>query len=341
MRAEIQTLGEEHLEAATRLLADRHRRDRTRNPALSARFESAQAVRPLVDEALAKPVARGVAALQGGDLVGFLIGTLELPNGWFAGFLPRRSGQIGYAGYAAAGENPVEIYRELYAALAPFFLDYGAFNQSIEISAGDETATEAWSSLGFGRQATLAVRDVAAVEISASSGSEDVDIRRVGPGEIDDVVRLGDILGQHHNSAPIFLPYLPEETNAGFRTYQMELLEKPENAHWVAYRDGTAVGMQTFHEPDFNAMARPERSTYLFIGVTTPDARGGGLGKALLKRGMDWARDEGYEHCTLHFLSANTSASRFWLGSGFVPLSHELSRNIDERVAWANTRNER
>jgi GNAT superfamily N-acetyltransferase len=133
----------------------------------------------------------------------------------------------------------------------------------------------------------------------------------------------------------MFLPYIPEETNPGFRVYELELLAKPENAHWVAYRDGQAAGMQTFHEQDFAEMARPDRGVYLFFGVTAPEARGGGLGTAILRQAIDWAHGEGYERCTLHFLSANIAGARFWLASGFQPLTMQMVRQVDERLGWA------
>lgn len=149
------------------------------------------------------------------------------------------------------------------------------------------------------------------------------------------MLNLGDVLARHHNAAPIFLPYIPEETEPGYREYQLGLLEKPENAHWIAYREGRAVGTQTFHEPDFAELARPDRSIYLFVGVSVPEERGTGLGTALLRHSIDWARNETYEHCTLHFLSANISAARFWLRCGFRPLAERMVRHVDDRLAWA------
>jgi GNAT superfamily N-acetyltransferase len=97
--------------------------------------------------------------------------------------------------------------------------------------------------------------------------------------------------------------------------------------------------MQTFHEQDFAELARPEQSVYLFIGVTSPEVRGGGVGTALMRRSMEWARAEGYKRCTLHFLSANIPAARFWLKNGFRPLTQRLVRQVDERLPWANARN--
>ncbi|MGD9890527.1 MAG: GNAT family N-acetyltransferase [Dehalococcoidia bacterium] len=333
MNTETRPLMAEHIAAAARLLAERHRIDRTRTPALSPRFEDSGAARSQIEAGLADPLARGVVAIRGDAVVGFLIGKVSLPStAWHGGYRPRRAGTVVYAGYAAIGPAATETYRQLYAALALFFIDHGAFLHEIEINAADDAALRAWVSLGFGQTLTLAARDTTPLDGAASV---DIEIDRAGPEDIDIIMKLGDDLARHHNTAPIFLPYIPEETNGGFRGYELELLQKPENAHWVAYRDGRPAGMQTFHEQDFAEMARPDRSVYLFFGVTAPEARGGGLGTAILRHAMKWAREEGYERCTLHFLSANITGARFWLGSGFQPLTMQMERQVDDRLGWA------
>jgi len=338
MPSEIRTFTEQDIDEAARLLAARHRRDRMRTPALSPRFDDAAAVRSGITAELAKPLTHGVVAVRDGDVEGFLIGTVSLPpaSAWYAGFGPRRSGEIAYAGYAAAGSQPYELYRQMYAALAPFFVRYGAFAHAIEINAGDETAMMAWFSLGFGQAVTLAECDTAPAHGKDTPTPAGVEMHQARTEDIEVVLKLADDLGRHHNGAPIFLPYLPEETDPGFRAYQLELLAKPENLHWVAYRDREAVGMQTFHKQDFAELARPDRSIYLFLGVTAPEERGAGLGSAILAHAMRWAREQEYERCTLHFFSANIAGARFWLGHGFRPLAHRLVRQLDERIAWAN-----
>ena len=76
MRIEIRPMVERDVEAAAHLLAGRHRMDRTRTPALSARFDDPAAVRPQVAAALAGPLAHGVVATRADEPVGFLIGAV-------------------------------------------------------------------------------------------------------------------------------------------------------------------------------------------------------------------------------------------------------------------------
>ena len=59
-----------------------------------------------------------------------------------------------------------------------------------------------------------------------------------------------------------------------------------------------------------------------------------GVGRALTARTMAWAREAGYDVCMAHFLTASRAAS-FWQGLGFRPVTHWLTRTIDERTTWA------
>ena len=339
MNVQIRPLGADDLDTVARLLAARHRTDRTRTPALSARFEDETAVRTQVERALAQPRTRGVLALGDGEPVGFLLGSVALPpaTSWFAGSLPPRSAQIGYAGYAATGAEAYELYRRMYAVLALVWLESGCFAHYIEISAGDEVALDAWFSLGFGQVLTLAVRDTSPIAAEPERPPAGIEIHQAGLEDIDVVMKLNDDLARHHNASPVFMPYLPE-TEPSTREHQLDLLQNPANAHLVAYREGEPAGMQTFHEQRFAELARPDRSIYLFQGVTAPGGRGAGVGTALLRHSMDWAREAGYERCTLHYFTANILGARFWQRSGFRPLTHTLVRRVDERIAWAHGR---
>jgi GNAT superfamily N-acetyltransferase len=336
MTIDVRTLNHDDLDGAARLLARRHQADRSRTPALSSKFDLADAVRPALANVLTRPTMRGVVAVENGEPAGFLAGAIALPapTAWYAGYIPTRSAQIDYTGHAAPGDESIDIYRRLYAELAPYFLEHGCFVHYVEVNAGDDAALEAWYSLGFGQASTLAFRDTSSLQFDGVALRADVEVHQAAPEDIEVAVKLNDDLLRHHNASPMFVPYLPESFAAA-RAYQSELLAAPAGAHWLAYQDGQPVAMQTFDEQNFAEMARPENGIYLFQGITAPDARGGGVGSAVLHRAIEWARDAGYACITLHYLSPNVSGARFWQRSGFRPLTHTLVRRIDDRIAWA------
>ena len=339
MTIDVRTLNRDDLDGAAHLLAQRHQADRTRTPALSTRYDHVDAVRPVLAKVLAQPAARGVIAVRNGSPAGYLIGSNALPppTAWYAGYIAPRAGQIDYAGHAAPGDEGIDVYRRLYAELAPYFLEHGCFVHYVEVNAGDDAALEAWYSLGFGQASTLAVRDTSSLHVDSDALHPAVEVHQAGPEDIEVVVKLNDDLLRHHSASPTFAPYLPE-TFADARAYQSQLLGDPTNAHWLAYQNGQPVAMQTFDGQNFAELARPENGIYLFQGITTAEARGGGVGSAVLRRAIDWARDAGYACITLHYLSPNVSGARFWQRNGFRPIAYTLVRRIDERIAWAQPR---
>jgi GNAT superfamily N-acetyltransferase len=324
----------EHAAGAAALLAARHRADRAREPRLPATFEGAPTARALIEATARSPATSGAVALRRERVVGFLLGSLVLPAPTSRGalFLDPRSAFVSYGGHAAEPEEAEAIYRALYAAVAPAWVDAGYFAHYVSVAAGDRAACDAWMSLGFGRDATAALRDT---DPPPEDGAR-VEIRRADSSDLDLVMRMALGLYQHHAGPPMYVPYLAEVV-ADERAYQERLLVDPACAHWLAAREGRVVGMQSFEPPPswLSPMLTPERCTYLLHGYTAPQARGSGVGRALLARSLAWAREAGHAHCLLHFLSANLPGVRFWLANGFQPIEHRLSRHIDERIAWA------
>jgi len=336
MSLAVEPFGAAHVPAAAALLAARHRADRTHEPGLPADGEDPGAAAAIV-AAIARS-APGVVAIRRGRVVGYLLGSTILPVPATRGalYLDPRSALVGYAGHAVdPADDPSAIYRALYAALSPAWVDVGYYVHYVAVPASDRAARDAWFSLGFGHDATLALRDTTA----PGAGAPDVDVRRGTAGDLDDVVEMALGLYRHHASAPIYLPYLAE-VEADERSAQAQALVDPECAHWIARRERRAVGMHVLQPPPpwLSALLRAERSTYLLHGYTEAAARGSGVGRALLGRSLAWAREAGHGHCLLHFLAANVSGARFWLAAGFRPIELRLRRAVDGRIAWARPR---
>lgn len=322
--------------AAALLLAERHARDRSRLPQLSKTFDSAEECAALLRATAQDENAFGVTALKDDRPVGFLLAEKQLhpPTSLAAQFIPPYTLGLPLHGHAVSSEvGATEVYRLMYAEVAARGVERGFFAHRAYIVPGDRDVEEAWVNLGFGRALVCAVRDVSPVPSYVPNG--DVEVHQASSEDIDVVMRLEHSNAVHHYGSPIFWPYLHETMKAA-REYQQALLADPANAHFVAYRNGEPLGMDTFNPPDWvSPLLQCGRSIYLFQGVVEEAARGNGVGKALLGRSMQWARDEGYEHCVLHFASANPSGSAFWLSQGFVPVEYAMTRQIDERIGWA------
>jgi GNAT superfamily N-acetyltransferase len=197
----------------------------------------------------------------------------------------------------------------------------------------DRTVEEAFVSLGFGRTLTAALRGV---EPIGSVQPDGVELHAAAAEDSEVIFALNEELNLHHTRPPIFWPMLTETADSS-HAFTRDLLNDPTtNAHWVAYEGGRPVGMNTFMAPFWiSPMLTPEKTVYLYQGIVSEDARRGGLGRRILAQGVDWAREQGYEHVALHFASPNVSGARFWQSQGFAPIEHRMTRHIDERIAWA------
>jgi len=337
MRVTVERFQRLHTRGAAALLAARHARDRARDERLPVDYASPDACAPLIEQALAVNGAYGGVALVDGEMAGYQIGEpmLVSPTDMSASFFAPRSMNVWYPAHAAQEGAEYDVYRALYAFVAAHFVEAGYFDHNIFVSASDAAVEEACVSLGFGRLVTAAIRTLDGAPPVSASGT--VDVHEASSEDARVIEELAEELLLHHTHSPIFMPY-PRESTVGHQAFQSQLLaDREANPHFVAYRDGKALGMNTFMAPDWlNELVRPEGTWYLYQGVVSGAARGEGVGRAILRRGLEWARERGYAHVGLHFASANISAARFWLGNGFTPVEHRMSRHVDERIAWAN-----
>lgn len=324
------------VEPAAALLAARHKRDRIAMPVLSSGFEREDVLVTLIAPLARSPRVEGVVAMLDGRMAGFLFGEKMLfgPADFPSTIIPPHSISIPNHGHAAEpGEQLFPLYRAMYSELAAGWVRDGFFEQQTHIFAGDPELQEAWVALGFGRTMTAVIRST---EPLAVEGSSAVHVNRASTEDLDVVVALSDSLFKFHSRSPIFWPFLPDP-QAAARDTRKRLLEDPNNAYFVAYQDGRPIAMQTYNVPGFSPAIAPRyHNVYLWEGIVEQDARTGGIGTRLLAEGLNWAREQGHEWCTLHFASGNPSGGPFWLSHGFVPIEYTMSRHIDERIAWAN-----
>jgi GNAT superfamily N-acetyltransferase len=77
--------------------------------------------------------------------------------------------------------------------------------------------------------------------------------------------------------------------------------------------DGAAIGTATGADYENEAGV-----AHVYAMWVAPDARGAGVGRALLDAVADWARDRGCDRLVLSVTESNETARRFYEASGFV-----------------------
>jgi GNAT superfamily N-acetyltransferase len=338
---EIAPFAGEHLDAASELLAARHRRHRTAEPLLPERFEDPDEARRELEAAWREPDASGFVALSDKALVGYLIGAprtpLWGPNVW-----------SGYAGHAA---EDAETVRDLYAAAASGWVDRGWTAHYALVPAFDAAVVDAWFQLVFGQMHVHAIRetppgrddgepgdrDGEAGPSSARSGrsqpvSVDFDTREATIDDLEELLGIDHLLPDHLMSSPVFSVARPDPPETARKEW-LDALEDERTGVFVAFRDrrivGTALGVPADYSPGNASLARPDGAGMLAYIATRPEVRGSGAGLALTNAVYRWARNEGYATLLTDWRAANLPSSRFFRhGRGFRPTFFRLHRLI-------------
>lgn len=319
-----------HLASAATLVADTHRAVVSGRPG----FEAVLADRDAAGEAIAAGLGAGpaVAVLAGGELVGFMVSTLDPVSETAAGAWPSpaslggtRRARVGLAHHGAAIAQRRAAYRAMYTALAGQFVALGCFRHQIAVPVSSEDTVRTWFELGLGVDQIHGLRSTRPLDVSAS----DVEVRHARRGDLDEVADLAVELQVFHTRSPMLEPMFASPVAA--RASLESALRDDRSAMWLAVEDDAPVGFLAF-APD----QRASRSVRLGIAVVAESARSRGLGTSILDAGLRWASDEGYESCLVGWTSTNLDGDRFWRRHGFDPTYYTLSRQIDERIAWAN-----
>ncbi|TKJ42689.1 hypothetical protein CEE36_07245 [candidate division TA06 bacterium B3_TA06] len=315
---EIKPFGEEHLEDAARLFAERIRTERELSPLLPVRFEDHNTILPVLEKLSQK--SPGVAAISKNKLVGFMIGWL-LPS-WRG----RRSVCVPEWAHAEIGETRVKVFNTMYERIAREWVRDGCFTHLVGVLAHDSEIIDALFWLGFGLAAVDAMRDLGDVE----GPFADVEIRRAGIEDLDVVLSLSHGQEQYIATSPTFMALLEKTGKESCE----KLLQNPSVASWLAVYNGEAVSRLQIG-PSHQGAARvisDDKTASITAAFTKEHVREQGIGANLLKHSLDWARSAGYVRCAVDFEPENVLGRSFWL-KHFQPVCYALIRQIDLRIA--------
>jgi ribosomal protein S18 acetylase RimI-like enzyme len=316
---------------AAELLAQRHARDRQLLPDLPPRFADLAGARLAIDAIWQRSHACGVAAVDAGRLLGYLIGEMVFDPVW------GRQGWVHLPGYALAADQPADRFHELYAALGAHWVAHGCFEHFALVTAPDGPSVDAWFRLSFGLQQIYALLDPQRRALTPPSLPAGITIRQAVTDDRATLADLSALIWRHQVRAPIWAIHVPE-TEVETRASWAELVDDPTYTVWLAEDRNQVVGVQIYSpaEDADDAMHIPEACTVLHVGGTRAEARGRGIMTALTWHGLTQARERGYRSCAIDWRSTNVQAARAWTRQGFRPTTYRLVRRIDARIAWAD-----
>jgi GNAT superfamily N-acetyltransferase len=309
---DVVPFADEHVGGAAKLLAERHRRHRDAEPLLPTKVD----FRAEIEALLAKEGASGAAALNGGQLVGYLLGAPREdpvwgPNVW-----------VELAGHAV--EDP-EVVRDLYGLAAAGWVEEGRTRHYALAPASEVALLDAWFRLSFGQQHAFGIRELPK-ESAVPEG-----IREASEDDVDALVALAPLLNRHQALAPVFGGGR-EWTEEEVRKDIADDLAAPEVGNLVAEVDGRIAGnfvvVPIEQSSTHVGLARPEGASFLGWAATMPEVRGSGVGLALTEASFAWARSRGYETMVTDWRVTNLLSSRFWPRRGFRETFLRLYRSI-------------
>jgi hypothetical protein len=271
----------------------------------------------------------GVGAFVNDELVGYIMGEIKINN------RIGRCAWVPYEGIAIRTDQSSELIRYLYAKVSVLWLEQGCFSHSTLIPIANTVYYEAFLQLSFAIEQVHAVMNIE--EYKPFENVADVDIRL--PNKMDSEVmgKMSSIISTFQNSAPVFIPALPEVL-ARIKEAFKGLVEEDDVIVLIAEKDMKELGFQEYEIVTPNLMT-PDDGIELCTAGTYYSQMGSGIGKKLMNEGCRIIKEKGYGNITTDWRITNLASSTFWPKCGFKPVAYRMVRFIDTNYAWANFNN--
>ena len=208
---------------------------------------------------------------------------------------------------------------QLFAELAPVLISDGAVRVTVDHVDRESVATALFD-LGFGRGGVFAVRGIDPMGDEPATA----EIRVGTTHDLDSIAALSHVEYLYRSAPPM---YALDQTRslAETRAAHGQLLDDGA-IHLLAFRDGRDVGLLTIEQTSPAPRLCAANAPYIGPTATDPEARGSGVGRALVNAALEWARQHGRETISVDFDSRNLLSRPFWYGNGFRPTGYRLRR---------------
>lgn len=298
----------EHVPAAADLLVARHGAHRTQIPLL-APLDLAGAV-AAVEALLAMEGTTGAVAIEGSQVVGYLLGAPRPGDMWGLNTWIESAG-------CAGGR-----LREMWAFAAAPWLAEGRRAQYALVP---PSLAPQFFSLGFG------VQHVHAAMLVPAASPPDPRVRRATRADITALAHIDVSFHEHLVASPVFSGLTVTTYDAAVQEWEDDF-DDPGFAVLVAEVDGAVVGSAIgcdVSKSSANAgLVAPRPAAHLAFAGVLPSARGLGLGTALARAVEAWAEAEDFPMICTDWRAANLEADRTWSGRGYAQTFLRLHRLV-------------
>ncbi|MCR4945522.1 MAG: GNAT family N-acetyltransferase [Lachnospiraceae bacterium] len=263
----------------------------------------------------------GVAAFEGGKMVGFLCSVEPFENVFRSTDVRGVFSPMGANG--AVMENHGRIYAALYQETAKKWVKAGAVSHAICLYEHDEEAKQQFFRYGFGMRCVDAIRPMETIECVQFSGYEFLELPKEDHAQ---VYPLHLALNEHYRSSPFFMNRKPD-TLEEF----LDFSERNEGRYFAAKIDGELCAYMEVSDQGETFIASGNTYRHITGAYCMPEHRGRGVYKNLLNYVINTLKTEGYARFGVDFESINPLGSRFWL-KHFHAYTNSVVRRIDERI---------
>jgi hypothetical protein len=271
----------------------------------------------------------GMGAFINDELVGYIMGEIKFNN------RIGRAAWVPYDGIAIREDQSSELIRHLYAKASVLWLEQGCFSHYTLVPIANTVYYEAFLKLSFAIEQVHAVMNIE--EYKPFENAADVDIRLTNKMDSEVLGKMSSIISTFQNSAPVFIPALPEVL-ANIKRAFKGLVEEEDVIVLIAEKDKKDLGFQEYEMITPNLMT-PDDGIELCTAGTYSSQMGSGVGKKLMNEGCRVIKEKGYGNITIDWRITNLASSTFWPKCGFKPVAYKMIRFIDTNYAWANFSN--
>jgi GNAT superfamily N-acetyltransferase len=301
----------------------------------------------------------GVAAFDGGEMLGFLCSVSPFPNPFQLQHVTGAYSPL--HAHGAAREDRATIYATMYRAAGEKWAKAGCTSHAVSLYLHDTAARAQFEQYGFGLQGFFAIR--AMEEIPAKDMPEDISAQpypdrhsindiptqpdpdrhlvqsislpplshpnirfyELPPNEHAAILPLANALVEHFHHSPMFI-FFPQETEASLLAES-----RARNLrYFVAEAKGNIIAYYKVSADGENFICETDGMVNICGAYCLPDYRGQGIAQNLLNHLIDTLRSEGLTRLGVDFESFNPTARGFWL-KYFSPYNAGFFRRIDER----------
>ena len=313
VKLKIINFSRDHIEQASQIAKQNYEEERGFVPTLPL----ADKLPELIDYANNN---RGIAAVDGGELIGFFCWYKPWENHF--GLCKGTWSPI--HAHGAINKNRADIYDRLYQEAAEKLVSDGVFSHSVTLYEHDAEANNSFFQNGFGRRCVDAIRETIPIDTKLNT---DIVFRQAGKDDAETLTDMYNKKNIHLSQSPIFMPFINPVTVDDI----MKNIENNYYQYFISLVKNQIVAYYRIQKSGENFACDDPFMMNITGAYALPEVRGQGISVALLSWLMDWLREHDYTRCGVDFECFNYTARKFWL-KYFTAYTNGAVRRIDERI---------